>query len=427
MEKIYLLHRSGGKMIEESIAQKARKQLYKAAKEIQLDPNLLKILDKPMRILKVSIPIKMDSGRVKVFTGYRCQYNNAKGPAKGGVRYHPGVTEDEVTALAAWMTWKCSLLDLPYGGAKGGIVCSPKDMSEGELERLTRRYTSEIMPILGPHIDIPAPDVYTTSKTMAWIMDTFSMFKGYTEPSIVTGKPEILGGSKGRKEATGKGVSLIVRELFKAENKSLNGAKIAIQGFGNVGGHAALFLSQMGAKIVAASDESGALVDPDGLDIPGLIDCVEKHACVIKHPGKQIERDDVLFQDVDVLIPAALENQIHRKNADKIKARYVIEGANGPTTPEADDILRSRKIRVVPDILANAGGVVVSHLEWVQAISGLYWEAEQVNAELERKMVKAFKEVWAEATERNVSFRCAAYIVAIDRIAEVYRYRGVFP
>jgi glutamate dehydrogenase (NAD(P)+) len=414
-------------MIEESVAKKARKQLYKAAKEIQLDSDLLRIMEKPMRILKVSIPIRLDSGQVRVFIGYRCQYNNAKGPAKGGVRYHPKVTEDEVTALAAWMTWKCSLLDLPYGGAKGGIVCDPRNMSEGELERMTRRYTSEIMPILGPHIDIPAPDVYTTSKTMAWIMDTFSMFKGYTEPSIVTGKPEILGGSKGRKEATGKGVSLIVRELFKAKKKSLKGAKIAIQGFGNVGGHAALFLSKMGAKIISASDVSGALVDPNGLDIPALIDCVEKHACVIKHPGKQIERDDVLYQDVDVLIPAALENQIHRKNADKIQAKFIVEGANGPTTPEADDILQQRKIPVIPDILANAGGVVVSHLEWVQALSGLYWEEDQVNAELERKMIKAFKEVWREATQRNISFRCAAYIVAIGRIAEIYRYRGIFP
>ena len=414
-------------MIEESVAKKARKQLYKAAKEIQLDSDLLRIMEKPMRILKVSIPIRLDSGQVRVFIGYRCQYNNAKGPAKGGVRYHPKVTEDEVTALAAWMTWKCSLLDLPYGGAKGGIVCDPRNMSEGELERMTRRYTSEIMPILGPHIDIPAPDVYTTSKTMAWIMDTFSMFKGYTEPSIVTGKPEILGGSKGRKEATGKGVSLIVRELFKAKKKSLKGAKIAIQGFGNVGGHAALFLSKMGAKIISASDVSGALVDPNGLDIPALIDCVEKHACIIKHPGKQIERDDVLYQDVDVLIPAALENQIHRKNADKIQAKFIVEGANGPTTPEADDILQQRKIPVIPDILANAGGVVVSHLEWVQALSGLYWEEDQVNAELERKMIKAFKEVWREATQRNISFRCAAYIVAIGRIAEIYRYRGIFP
>ncbi len=414
-------------MIEESIAKKARKQLYKAAKEIQLNSDLLRIMEKPMRILKVSIPIRLDSGQVRVFTGYRCQYSNAKGPAKGGVRYHPEVTEDEVTALAAWMTWKCALLDLPYGGAKGGIVCDPRNMSEGELERMTRRYTSEIMPILGPHIDIPAPDVYTTSKTMAWIMDTFSMFKGYTEPSIVTGKPEILGGSKGRKEATGKGVALIVRELFKAKKKSLKGAKIAIQGFGNVGGHAALFLSKLGAKIITVSDVSGALFDPNGLDIPALIDCVEKHACVIKHPGKQIEREDVLYQDVDVLVPAALENQIHQKNAEKIKAKFIVEGANGPTTPEADDILEHRKIPVIPDILANAGGVVVSHLEWVQAMSGLYWEESQVNAELERKMVKAFKEVWKEANQRKVSFRCAAYIVAIERIAETYRYRGIFP
>ncbi|MFQ6037315.1 MAG: Glu/Leu/Phe/Val dehydrogenase [Candidatus Aminicenantales bacterium] len=414
-------------MIKESLAKKARKQLYKAAKEIALDKNLLKILEKPMRILKVSLPIRMDSGQTKVFTGFRCQYSNAKGPAKGGVRYHPDVTEDEVVALAAWMTWKCALLDLPYGGAKGGIVCNPHEMSEGELERLTRRYTTEIMPILGPHIDIPAPDVYTTSKTMAWIMDTFSMLKGYTEPSIVTGKPEILGGSKGRKEATGRGVALTLREFFKARKKSLKGATVAVQGFGNVGGHAAHFLSQMGAKIVAVSDVSGALANPDGLDIPALLDCVEKHACVIKYPGKQIDRDAVLTQDVDVLIPAALENQIHQKNADDIRAGVIVEGANGPTTPEADDILEKKNIPVIPDILANAGGVVVSHLEWVQAISGLYWEEEQVRAEMERKMVKAFQEVWAVAQERSVSFRCAAYIVAINRLAEIYRYRGLFP
>ena len=414
-------------MIEDSLAHKAQKQLYKAAKEINLDHNLLKILEKPMRILKVSIPIKLDNGKTRVFTGFRCQYNNSKGPTKGGVRYHPEVTEEEMVALAAWMTWKCSLLDLPYGGAKGGIICDPKKLSEGELERLTRRYTTEIMPILGPHIDIPAPDVYTTSKTMAWIMDTFSMMKGYTEPRIVTGKPEILGGSKGRKEATGKGVAIIMREFFRATKKNLKGAKIAIQGFGNVGGHAALFLSQMGAKIVAVSDVSGALVDPSGFNIPDLLDCVEKHACVIKHPGKQIERDELLFQDVDVLIPSALENQIHQKNAHKIKAEVIVEGANGPTTPEADEILEQRGIQVVPDILANAGGVVVSHLEWVQALSGLFWEEEQVIAELERKMVKSFKDVWENAIQRNISLRCAAYLVAIERIAEVYRFRGLFP
>jgi glutamate dehydrogenase (NAD(P)+) len=414
-------------MIEDSLAKKAKKQLYKAAFEIKLDSNLLKILEKPKRILKISIPIRLDNGKIKVFIGFRCQYNDSKGPTKGGVRYHPDVSEDEVVALAAWMTWKCALLDLPYGGAKGGIICDPLKLSEPELERLTRRYTTEIMPILGPHIDIPAPDVYTTSKTMAWIMDTFSMFKGYTEPSIVTGKPEILGGSKGRKEATGRGVAITIQEFFKAKKKSLKGAKIAVQGFGNVGGHAALFLSQKGAKIVAASDISGCLVNPDGLDVPRLIDCVEKHACVIKYPGKQIDREELLYQDVDVLIPAALEDQIHRKNAHKIKAKIIVEGANGPTTPEADEILEKKGVYVIPDILANAGGVVVSHLEWVQTLSGLYWEEEQVNAELERKMVKAFQGVWEEATKRKASLRCGAYVVAIERLAEVYRYRGIFP
>jgi len=414
-------------MIDDSLAKKAKKQLYKAALEIKLDHNLLKILEKPRRTLKVSIPIKLDNGKIKVFNGFRCQYNDAKGPTKGGVRYHPYVSEDEVVALAAWMTWKCALLDLPYGGAKGGIICTPTKLSEGELERLTRRYTAEIMPILGPHIDIPAPDVYTTSKTMAWIMDTFSMFKGYTEPRIVTGKPEILGGSKGRKEATGRGVAIIAREFFKAKKKSLKGTKIAVQGFGNVGGHAALFLSQMGAKIVAVSDVSGCLVNPQGLDVPGLIECVEKHACVIKHPGKRIERDELLYQDADVLIPAALENQIHRKNSHKIKAKIIIEGANGPTTPEADEILEEKGVYVIPDILANAGGVVVSHLEWVQALSGLYWDEEKVNAELEKKMVKAFKEVWEVAKKKKIGLRCVAYVVAIEKIAEVYRYRGIFP
>jgi len=414
-------------MIDDSLARKAKKQLYKAAREIKLDTNILKILENPMRTLKVSIPIKLDNGKTKVFTGFRCQYNNAKGPTKGGVRYHPDVSEDEIVALAAWMAWKCALLDLPYGGAKGGIICDPTKLSESELERLTRRYTTEIMPILGPHIDIPAPDVYTTSKTMAWIMDTFSMFKGYTEPSIVTGKPEILGGSKGRKEATGKGLAIITREFFKAHKKNLKGARIAVQGFGNVGGHAALFLSKMGATVVAASDFSGCLVNQGGLDIPGLMKCVEKHACVIKYPGKQIDREKLLFQDVDILIPAAMEDQIHQKNAHKIKAKLIVEGANGPITPEGDEILDKRGVDVIPDILANAGGVVVSHMEWVQAMSGLYWEEEKVNNELERKMVKAFKEVWENSTKRKVSFRCAAYLVAIKRIAEVYRYRGIFP
>lgn len=262
---------------------------------------------------------------------------------------------------------------------------------------------------------------------MAWIMDTFSMMKGYTEPSIVTGKPEILGGSKGRKEATGRGVAIITREFFKVKKKSLRGATVALQGYGNVGGHAALFLSQMGAKVVAVSDHSGCLVEPSGFDVQGLLDCVEKHACIIKHAGKQIDREELLYQNVDILIPAALENQIHQKNVHKIKAKVIIEGANGPTTPEADEILEKRNIPVVPDILANAGGVVVSHLEWVQALSGLFWEEERINTELERKMIKAYKEVWETAAKRKTSLRCAAYTVAIERIAEVYRYRGLFP
>lgn len=414
-------------MIDQSLAKKAQKQLYKASIEINLDPNILKILEKPMRILKVSVPIRLDNGRTKVFEGFRCQYSNAKGPTKGGVRYHPKVSEDEVVALAAWMTWKCSLLDLPYGGAKGGIACDPNNLSETELERLTRRFTTEIMPILGPHIDIPAPDVYTTSKTMAWIMDTFSTFKGYTEPSIVTGKPEILGGSKGRREATGRGVSLIVKEFFKAKKKSLKGAKVAIQGFGNVGAHTALFLSQMGAKIVGVSDVSGALVNPEGLDVLDLIDCMNKHACLIKHTAKKIDRDKLIYMDVDALIPAALENQIHKNNADKIRAKVIFEAANGPTTPEADEILEKKNIPIIPDILTNAGGVVVSHLEWVQALSGLSWEEERVNSELERKMIKAFKEVREQVSKRKISYRCAAYLIAIERIAEVYKYRGLFP
>lgn len=414
-------------MIQESLSKKAKKQLYKAAKEIDLNPNLLRVLEKPMRLLKVSIPIKMDSGNTRVFTGFRCQYNNAKGPTKGGVRYHPNVSEDEVTALAAWMTWKCSLLDLPYGGAKGGIICDPTNLSQNELERLTRRYTAEIMPILGPHIDIPAPDVFTTSKTMAWIMDTFSMLKGYTEPSIVTGKPEILGGSKGRKEATGKGISIIVREFFKAKKKSLKGTKIAVQGFGNVGSHAALFLSRMGAKITAVSDVDAAFANPNGLDLPALFTHAEQHGGIAGYREKQIPRDELLFQDVDVLIPAALENQIHHKNALKIKAKAIVEGANGPTTPEADEILDKKHVPLLPDILANAGGVVVSHLEWVQALSGLYWEEKQVHAELEKKMVKTFQTVWKKAMEKKISFRCAAYTVAIERIAEIYSYRGMFP
>jgi glutamate dehydrogenase/leucine dehydrogenase len=381
-----------------------------------------------MLLLKVNFPVKMDDGRVVCFTGFRCQYNNVLGPTKGGVRYHPQVNADEILALAAWMTWKCALVDLPYGGAKGGVVCDPTKLSEGELERITRRYTTEIMPILGPHSDIPAPDVFTTSRTMAWMMDTFSMFKGYTEPAIVTGKPEVMGGSLGRKEATGRGVAIVTRELFKKLGRSLKGAKVAVQGFGNVGTYAAFFLEQMGAKIVAASDSSGSFIDGDGLPVTELMECVEQHQCLAKYGKLNLSgRDEVLYQDVDILIPAALESQIRKNNVDKIRAKVVSEGANGPSTPEADEVLERKGTYVIPDILANAGGVIVSHLEWVQALSGLYWGEEEIKERLESQLVRTFDKVWEKAKEKNVTLRTAAYIVAIERIAEVYSYRGLFP
>ncbi len=404
-------------------------QLGKAASVIGLSRNLLAMMSCPKRILKVTFPVQMDDGRIVCFTGFRCQYSDARGPTKGGVRYHPDVNEDEIIALAALMNWKCAVVDLPYGGAKGGVICDPLALSERELEHITRRYTVEIIPVLGPHIDIPAPDVFTTSKTMAWMMDTYSMFAGHTEPAIVTGKPEALGGSKGRKEATGRGVSITTRELYKVLGRSLPGTTVAIQGFGNVGSHAAFFLSELGAKVVAISDATTGIVNPEGFDIPALMDCMEKNQSLSLVPcvGDHIDRDQILYQAVDILIPAALENQINAGNADRIQAKVIVEGANGPTTPEADEILEKKNVQIVPDIVANSGGVIVSHFEWVQALSGLYWEEERVNQELERKLVPAFKAVWQKAAEWRVSLRTAAYIVALERVAEVYRYRGLFP
>lgn len=411
-----------------SVAEMARKQIEKAAKAMDLSEPLQKIFKCPKRVLRVVFPIKMDDGTIQCFTGYRCQYNDARGPTKGGVRYHPDVNEDEVIALAAWMTWKCALVDLPYGGAKGGVVCDPTKLSERELEKITRRYTAEIMPILGPHIDIPAPDVFTTSKTMAWMMDTFSMMSGHTEPAVVTGKPEVLGGSKGRKEATGRGVYIATRELHKKLGKSLKDAKVLVQGFGNVGSYAAYFLSLDGAKIIGVSDSSTGILDENGLDVEDLMECVARHKILEPYKkGKKIPRDELLFQEADILIPAALENQIREDNADKIRVKAIIEGANGPTTPEADAILEKKRIYVVPDILANSGGVIVSHFEWVQALSGLYWEEEEVNKRLESKLIKSFNEVWELAQKKKVSLRTAAYIVALQRVGEVYKYRGIFP
>ncbi len=415
-------------MAKFSVAEMARRQIERAAKAMNLPESLQKIFMCPKRMLRVTFPIQMDDGTIQCFTGYRCQYNDARGPTKGGVRYHPDVTEDEVIALAAWMTWKCALVDLPYGGAKGGVICDPMKLSERELEKITRRYTAEIMPVLGPHIDIPAPDVFTTSKTMAWMMDTFSMMTGHTEPAVVTGKPEVLGGSKGRKEATGRGVYITTRELYKKLGKSLKDAKVLVQGFGNVGSYAAYFLSQDGAKIIGVSDSSTGIIDKNGFDVKDLMECVEKHKLLEPYTkGKKVSRDEILYQEADILIPAALENQIREDNADKIKVKVIVEGANGPTTPEADEILEKKGIYVVPDILANSGGVIVSHFEWVQALAGLYWEEKEVNDRLENKLIKTFNEVWELTQKTKVSLRTAAYIVALQRVAEVYKYRGIFP
>jgi glutamate dehydrogenase/leucine dehydrogenase len=414
--------------MEFSLTNMVQEQVEKAFACTEIPEYVQEILKCPKMILETNFPVRMDDGNIQCFKGFRCQYDNALGPTKGGVRYHPDVSKEEVIALAAWMTWKCSLVDLPYGGAKGGVICDPLTFSEGELERLTRRFTTEIMPILGPHIDIPAPDVFTTSKTMAWMMDTFSMFKGYTEPAIVTGKPEVLGGSLGRKQATGRGVAIVTRELFKKLGRSLNGITVAVQGFGNVGSHAALFLEEMGAKIVAVSDSSCGLIDYDGLSLHDLRECIEEHHCLIKFEKmKPCERDEVIYQDVDILIPAALENQIRQDNVEKIKATVISEGANGPTTPEADEVLERKGVYVIPDILANSGGVIVSHLEWVQALSGLKWEEEEINQRLENRLVTTFDKVWKKAEEKHISLRTAAYVVAIEKIAEVYSYRGLFP
>lgn len=411
-----------------SFRDEIEKQIERAAEAINIPKELLTVIKRPKRILKVTIPVRRDDGTITCFTGYRCQHNDARGPTKGGVRYHPDTNEDEIVALAMLMTWKCALVDLPYGGAKGGVVCDPTKLSEGELERLTRRYTTEIMPILGSHIDIPAPDVYTTSRTMAWIMDTFSMFTGHTVSAVVTGKPEVLGGSKGRKEATGRGVSIVTEQLYKHLGKSLKDATVAVQGFGNVGSYAALFLAQMGAKIVAISDVSASIIDKNGFNVSEVMNYTLKNHGLVKGFSKdEISKDEFFSLNVDVFIPAALENQINQNNANRIKAGVIIEGANGPTTFEADKILEKKGIYIVPDILANSGGVIVSHFEWVQALTGLYWDEERVRFELDRKLRPAFENVWNFAKEKNVSLRVAAYALALQRLIEVYNYRGLFP
>ncbi|MGQ0537157.1 MAG: Glu/Leu/Phe/Val family dehydrogenase [Methanobacteriota archaeon] len=407
----------------------ANRQLEKAAKILNLDESTLAVLKHPQTVLEVSLPVRMDDGTIKVFTGYRSQYTDARGPYKGGIRYHPNVTRDEVIALSAWMTWKCAVMDLPYGGGKGGIIVNPKELSKGEIERLTRRYAAAIAKIIGPNQDIPAPDVYTDAQTMAWIMDTYSQIEGRRVTGVVTGKPLDVGGSQGREQATSRGVMICAREAMKIKKINAKKATVAIQGFGNVGGFAATLLHDvLGCKIVAVSDSSGGIYDPSGLDPHAVRKHKETHGSVRGYPGaKEVSNEEILELPVDVLAPCALEGAIHKENAKRIKAKIVVEGANGPTTPDADEILFERDVLLIPDILANAGGVTVSYFEWVQGFNEFYWNETEVNQKLEERMVRAFGDVQKGATSRKIDWRTGAYCVAVDRVAKALNTLGIWP
>jgi glutamate dehydrogenase (NAD(P)+) len=398
-----------------------------AARLLGLDPGIWKILTHPKRQITVSCPIQMDNGEIEVFTGYRVQYNITLGPAKGGIRYHPDVTLDEVTALAAWMTWKCAVAHVPFGGGKGGVICDPTRMSRRELESLTRRYIAEIIDAIGPEKDVPAPDVNTNDQIMAWVMDTYSMHVGHTCTAVVTGKPIEMGGSLGRREATGRGVMIVARETAKHLGFDINGATVAVQGFGNVGSVSAALLASIGARIVAVTDWKGGVHNPKGLDIALLLDYARQHKTIDGFPGGEPIENEQLFElDVDVLVPAAMENQITMENAPNIRAKVVVEGANGPTTPDAHKLLHERGIFVIPDILANAGGVTTSYFEWVQDRHGYFWEEAEVNQRLEAKMVEAFNDVLKTSMKYKTDMRTAAYIVAINRVAVVTKMRGMY-
>jgi glutamate dehydrogenase (NAD(P)+) len=398
-----------------------------AARILDLEPGIWQMLTHPKRQIIVSCPVQMDNGEIQVFTGYRVQYNVTLGPAKGGIRYHPDVSLDEVTTLAAWMTWKCAVAQLPFGGGKGGVICDPTRMSKRELEALTRRYTAEIIDAIGPDKDVPAPDVNTNEQIMAWISDTYSMHVGHSSTSVVTGKPVAMGGSLGRREATGRGAMIVAREAAKHLGFELMGARVAIQGFGNVGSIAAELMAREGAKIVGVTDWKGGVHNDQGLDIPRLIAHVAQHRTVAGFDGADsLGANDVFKLDVDILVPAALEKQITEENVDDIKARLIVEGANGPTTPGAHKLLHDRGVFVVPDILANAGGVTVSYFEWVQDRHGYFWTEKEVNERLEHKMCEAFNVVLATAQKYKVDMRAAAYIVAINRVATVTKLRGMY-
>jgi len=399
-----------------------------AADHLGLEKGLRDVLRTPDREMTVAIPVVMDDGRIEVFTGYRVQHNFSRGPCKGGIRYAPDVNLDEVRALAAWMTWKCAVVDVPFGGGKGGVICDPRKLSKGELERITRRYTAAIMDILGPDRDVPAPDVNTNEQTMAWLMDTYSMHVRKTTTAIVTGKPIALGGSRGRTEATGRGVMFIAREGLKKLGLKPQDARVVVQGSGNVGGIGAMLMHREGYKIVAMSDQYGAIQNDTGLDVPAVLAHIKKTGKILGFAGaKEVEGGKkILETPCDVLVPAAVENQVTSENAQRIDTKLIVEGANGPCTAKASKMLDDRGIMVVPDILANAGGVTVSYFEWVQDRMGYFWSEQRVNNSLEQVMVKSFEDVAAVAQKYKVSMRIAAYILSIDRVSTVYRMRGVF-
>jgi glutamate dehydrogenase/leucine dehydrogenase len=399
-----------------------------AADALELDSNIRAMIKFPERVLIVNLPVRMDTGQIRAFRGYRVQHNTARGPAKGGIRYHPDVSEDEVKALATWMTWKCAVVNIPFGGGKGGVTCDPKNMSQAELEHMTRRYASAILPLIGPSQDIPAPDVYTTPQIMAWIMDTYSMTKGYPIPGVVTGKPIALGGSLGRNEATGRGVFYTVQSACERLKIPLKGAKVVVQGFGNAGSIAAQLLHAAGCCVVGVSDSRACICNGNGLDIPKLIAQKEATGAVKAFPASEpITPQELLALECDILIPAALENTIHEENAPRVKAKVVGEAANGPVTPGADRILDEKGVVLIPDILCNAGGVTVSYFEWVQDEQHLFWDAQDVYTRLERVMKTSFNDVLKIHLDRKVNMRTAANMLGIGRVAEATRLRGLYP
>ena len=406
----------------------ARQQLYKVGETFGIDERLINVLRECKKAVEVSIPTSMDDGSVRAFTGYRVTHNIARGPSKGGIRYHPDVTADEVKALAMWMTWKCSLMGLPFGGAKGGVVCDPKSMTPGELERMTRRFTSEIINEIGPEKDIPAPDVGTDAATMAWIFDTYSMNKGHSVLGVVTGKPLTIGGSLGRVEATARGSLYCLQSVLEKRGKSVHGLRVAVQGFGNVGSHFARIAAEEGATVVAISDSGGGIYNANGVDVAAAFAHKRGGGSISElKGGDAITNDELIVVDCDVLAPCALEQVITEANADQVKATLVVEGANGPVTPAADDVLEGNDVLVLPDVLANAGGVVVSYFEWVQGLQEYFWKEDEVNARLNEIVTRAFDETWATYEERKISMRMAAYGVAVQRVAEATVTRGLYP